>query len=192
MASMMIGGGAPRARAKAPGTEESLAPPTVDELTIPASMLNDASAKKLIHFVNEVQEARVALTQNFDSRFSDLVTAGKGEDYPQLVDQFKNLYAACDASLEDIATNLAAMPSAGAASKMVTAIVLEERSRADAHLQVGAAPTRACRLRACGRWRPVSRSLIRAKAERVTCAGALLRLVHSPLSAGSMPYRRCK
>eukprot|EP00962_Isochrysis_galbana_P002395 scaffold637_cov118-Isochrysis_galbana.AAC.10 len=142
---------APRARAKVPGTEESRAPPTVEELTIPDSMLNGASAQKLIRFVHEVQEARVALTQNFDSRFSDLVTAGKGDDYPQLVEQFKVLYAACDASLETIATRLAATPSAGAASKMVTSIVLEERSRADAHLQVGAAPTRACRLGACGR-----------------------------------------
>jgi hypothetical protein len=151
-------------------------------------MLNGADAKKLIHFVHEAQEARVALTHNFDSRFSDLVTAGKGDEYPQLVDRFKALYAACDASLETIATRLAAMPSASSASKIVTSIVREERSRFDAHLQVGG--------RFCPCVPPESMwSLQRAHLRR-SCApepcerlpgsgGAPQRLCQTPLSSGS-------
>mmetsp|Transcript_11779 Transcript_11779/g.16865 ORF Transcript_11779/g.16865 Transcript_11779/m.16865 type:complete len:188 (+) Transcript_11779:13-576(+) len=132
---MSIGGGAPR-RPRDVGTEEHVPPPTTEELTVSHAALDGASPKKLIHFVHQTQEARISLTENFDSRFSDLVTAGKGEEYPQLVEQFKALYAACDVSLETIATRLASIPAGQAASKVVTSIVLEERSRADAHLQV--------------------------------------------------------
>jgi len=92
--------------------------------------------KKLIHFVHQAQEARLALTANMESRFSDLVTAGKAGEYPHLVEQFKALYDACDATLETLATRLAAAAGGKAASKIVTSIVLEERSRGDAHLKV--------------------------------------------------------
>lgn len=95
-----------------------------------------SGARELMQLVQESQRARLALAANFESRFEDLVTEGAASGYPALVEQFRPLFAACDATLEALATALAGREGGAAASRLVTSLVREERMRHDAHLKV--------------------------------------------------------
>ena len=68
--------------------------PSPEYLRIPSSVLAAAGPSELVGAVLQSQESRVGVTALFDSAFEDLVTAGRADDYPALVDRFKLNYAA--------------------------------------------------------------------------------------------------
>mmetsp|Transcript_29671 Transcript_29671/g.94740 ORF Transcript_29671/g.94740 Transcript_29671/m.94740 type:complete len:191 (-) Transcript_29671:300-872(-) len=118
------------------GSAERRPPPTVEDLMFERPHIAASEAKELMQLVQESQRARLALAANFESRFEDLVTEGAASGYPALVEQFRPLFAACDATLEALATALAGREGGAAASRLVTSLVREERMRHDAHLKV--------------------------------------------------------
>ena len=118
------------------GSAERRPPPTVEDLMFERPHIAASGARELMQLVQESQRARLALAANFESRFEDLVTEGAASGYPALVEQFRPLFAACDATLEALATALAGREGGAAASRLVTSLVREERMRHDAHLKV--------------------------------------------------------
>tara|TARA_B110001452_G_scaffold46949_1_gene35912 strand:- start:59 stop:520 length:462 start_codon:yes stop_codon:yes gene_type:complete len=60
------------------------------------------STIELCTAVQKVSQSVLALSELFESRFGDLVTAGRASEYPPLVDEFKALFAAASSNLERI------------------------------------------------------------------------------------------
>lgn len=75
--------------------------PSVDDLTMPLDE-GSTSTLELCTAVQKVSQSVLALSELFESRFGDLVTAGRASEYPPLVDEFKALFAAASGNLERI------------------------------------------------------------------------------------------
>lgn len=125
--------------ARGAGVRPAVAPPTpsegpsADELEVPPDVIAASTAVELVKLVQRVQEARLAVTERFQSRFEDLVTAGQAADYKGLVDRFRPRYAAVDDSLERIAVALS--PAHGMLASLVRGIIKREAARLDLALE---------------------------------------------------------
>ena len=61
-----------------------------------------SSTLELCTAVQKISQSFLALSELFESRFGDLVTAGRASEYPPLVDEFKLLFAAASGNLARI------------------------------------------------------------------------------------------
>lgn len=121
------------AGARAAVEEVAYEGPEAEHLLLPAARLTAASPSELVGLVRNVQEARIELSWTFTSRYQDLVTAGRAEEYPMLVDRFSQKFAACQSSLEMISKALASHPFV---SSLVSKVATEESKRLEIQLDL--------------------------------------------------------
>ena len=101
---------------------------------MPEAVLQGADLPALLQFVQKLQSARVGLNASFDSCYEDLVTAGRASEYAALVDRFKLVYAAADASMVALAGRIE--EGSKPCADLVRGVVREEAARLDMHLKV--------------------------------------------------------
>ena len=118
--AVLAGGGAkPKPHPPAPPKPT----PSVDDLTAPTE---GCSARELLRIVQKNNGAVLQLSELFESRFADLVTEGRADEYAPLCETFKPLFGACSANLSRVEAALAA-PQPALASMVKTCRVAEER-----------------------------------------------------------------
>ena len=117
--SAAAGGGSPAAREG----------PSVEELTLPQDALGSASDADLFRFFFAHQTARIELITFFDDAFEHLVTDGRADDYPGLVQRFKSKFAVIDQNIERIAAKLGGLGPV--IPNLMRAVLTEEKARLD-------------------------------------------------------------
>lgn len=120
-----------RGQAPRPGVPEAAPSEGVDaeDLLVPQHVVDAATPTELVRYVHKVQEARLQVLNTFESRFQDLVTAGRAAEYPPLVERFKPKFGACRTSLERISSALAPY-------KVVASLVQKVANKEDERLDI--------------------------------------------------------
>jgi hypothetical protein len=106
--------------------------PSVESLEIPQADIEASGTVALLQLVQRAQQMRIRLFSTFDDAFEMLVTHGKADEYPGLVDRFKLKFAAIDDTQTRVCDRLQAMQPALVA--MVKTVIREEQSRLMAKL----------------------------------------------------------
>mmetsp|Transcript_39338 Transcript_39338/g.82532 ORF Transcript_39338/g.82532 Transcript_39338/m.82532 type:complete len:183 (-) Transcript_39338:706-1254(-) len=102
---MLSGGSKPLAPLGAPPEQFE---PEPEDLRLPDGALEGVTASGLLRAVQRVQESRLELHVLLEDRYEELVTQGKADEYPTLVERFNAKYAVCSENLEALASALAA------------------------------------------------------------------------------------
>ena len=108
-----------------------------DSLLIPDAVVAASPPQELLRLVQKSQQARVHVAADFDDKYEHLVTGGRADEYPSLVERFQAKFAAITSNLDRAAAKLTAgVPGGAMVAGMITKVNDTEARRLELQLEL--------------------------------------------------------